>query len=211
MFGPFKQLIYTLMWSNQPAWLSPPLRKTRLVRGKYVTRVWMDKSLRTQNAKKAYLGLGTVDISYIQDRNDITLIPLALKTSATDCREHLVKCLAMAPLSDMESSNVSANLLRLDLAITEMFSGLSLFDNLFFPFFLLGFGHAIIQVEGIVTEVESNRPLVKFVERRRNSGLKARGGWRKPKTKFERTMVGGLLSEASYNIIRELNALFVRD
>jgi len=211
VFGYIKRLIYTLTWSNQPAWLSPPLRKTRLRRGKYVTRVWADKNLRIDKTQRTYLGLGDVDISYIRNRNDVTLIAPIHKVSATDCRDHLVKSLSIPPIREVQNSNVSGHIFQLDLAITEMSPGATLFRGFDFPIFLLGLGHAYVQVEGIVTDVKSDLPSVKFVERRRHSGFTAREDWSliKDKLTFEKSMVGTLLSEAPYNILSELNALFV--
>lgn len=172
--------------------------------------LWVDKSLNINKAEKTYLGLGEVDISYIRDRSDITLVSKNPTISAADCREHLVKSLSIPPVRDVESSIEPGNVLRLDLAITEMSPGAYLFRGLHLPLFFLGLGHAYVQVEGIVSDTQSGRPLVKFVERRRHSGLLAKEDWWPTKTKFEKTMVGTLLSEASYNILHELKALFVR-
>lgn len=197
--------LVSLTWSERPVWISPELRRTWFRKGEHVRRVWLHKDLRRGQIGRTYLGLGSIGTHYIRDRvEEFGMGEFAYRAEA--CRELLEQCLELSPIAGFERSDLDGTVLRLDLAITEMKPG-SVFLRWFEPLTFFGFGHAWVQIEGVLTRQSDDKVLLKFVHRRRNSGIQQELGSMglEGGLPLSETLIGGLVRHMAYDILMELD------
>lgn len=133
---------------QRPTQISPELLGTAFESGKFVSLVWVSKARAKARPARTYLGLGSVHTGY-----------LSLGPGAADrARTLLVEGLNLPTAGSLERPDLEGELLKLDLAITEIKPGSS-----------LGFGNAWVQIEGAVSLLADDTPLIKFVHRRQNA------------------------------------------
>ena len=125
----------------------------RLVEGEYLEAYWVDIT-RIEKSDAPSMLLGEISVGGIKDHKGVTV---------TDCvgwlRNDLMKSVVF---SDSQAAKY-----RLDLAITHMDPG-SRAKRLWAGEF--GAGHAQLQIEGKVVDIESGEVIAAFAERRRSSG-----------------------------------------
>ncbi|MCP4090189.1 MAG: hypothetical protein GY746_10395 [Gammaproteobacteria bacterium] len=126
----------------------------RLQPGQYLEKFWSDGD-QIQKTDPVVIFLGDVDISQLSDKKDL---------SVDDAVGWLKLDLENRGVVTSKHPNAS---LRADLAITYMDPG-SAAKRMWAG--ELGAGHAQVQIEGKVIEVESGMLLASFAERRRSSG-----------------------------------------
>ncbi len=126
----------------------------RLIEGEYLEAYWVDIAQIQQSAAPSML-LGEISVAGIKHHKGVTV---------ADCVGWLKRdLLERAVISDSQSDAKY----RLDLAITHMDPGSSAKRLLAGEF---GAGHAQLQVEGKVVDIESGEVVATFAERRRSSG-----------------------------------------
>ncbi len=125
----------------------------RLVEGEYLEAIWIDiAQIKRSDAPRILLGRITVD--GIKGHKGVTV---------NDCVGWLkIDLLSGRIISDYQSAKY-----RLDLAITHMDPGSAAKRLLAGEF---GAGHAQLQIEGKVVDLESDAVVASFAERRRSSG-----------------------------------------
>jgi hypothetical protein len=125
----------------------------RLVEGEYLEAYWVDMA-RIKRSNPSRILLGEISITGIKDHKGVTV---------TDCVGWLKNDLLKGRIVSEEQEAKY----RLDLAITHMDPGSAAKRLLAGEF---GAGHAQLQIEGKVIDVESNEVVASFAERRRSSG-----------------------------------------
>ena len=126
----------------------------RLIEGEYLEAYWVDIAQIQRSAAPSVL-LGEISVAGIKDHKGVTV---------ADCVGWLKRdLLERAVISDSQSDAKY----RLDLAITHMDPGSSA-KRLWAGEF--GAGHAKLQIEGKVVDIESGKVVATFAERRRSSG-----------------------------------------
>lgn len=125
----------------------------RLVEAEYLEAFWVDIPGITRTQSPRFL-LGDISVGGIEDHKGVTV---------DDC----VAWLRTDLLSSAAIGDDPAAAYRLDLAITHMDPG-SAAKRLWAGEF--GAGHAQLQIEGKVVNIESGQVVAEFAERRRSSG-----------------------------------------
>lgn len=125
----------------------------RLVEGEYLEAYWADPG-QIERSSSPNILLGDIATTGIKDHKGVTV---------DDC----VKWLRNDLLSSRMISDDVSTRYRLDLAITYMNPG-SAAKRLWAGEF--GAGHAQLQIEGKVVDMESGEVIAEFAERRRSSG-----------------------------------------
>jgi hypothetical protein len=125
----------------------------RLVEGEYLEAYWVDMA-RIKRSNPPRILLGEISIAGIKDHKGVTV---------ADCVGWLNNDL----LKGRIISNSQEAKYRLDLAITHMDPGSAAKRLLAGEF---GAGHAQLQIEGKVVDIESGEVVASFAERRRSSG-----------------------------------------
>ena len=203
MFRRFKQALVSLTWSEQPVWISPELRGTRFRKGEHVRRLWLNESLQRVKPERTYVGLGSIDITQLKSRN----------SQVESARDLLRNKLALPPIADFDRPDLDGEVLRLDLAITELKPGSVVLRRaemfVFAAPIFFWVGHAWVQIEGVLCRQADDRPLIKFVHRRRNAG------WSDPRSSEldnardsgkQGAYTGELVSWMAYDILMELDS-----
>lgn len=164
----------------------------RLTQGAHLEGYWADSTLIHRKVYAKIL-VDSISIDKISDRGGV---------NAEDCRSWLREGVVQAAKSSGDrlvlTDDGTADM-RLELAITDMTPGSS---SARFWAGEFGAGHAFVQVEGRVVDVESGRELVNFSDRRRASGaagLKDVGGDAGPA--MIRTMLNQIASDAVLEIM----------
>ena len=125
----------------------------RLVEGEYLEAYWVDVGqIKRSNAPR--IVLGEISIAGIEDHKGVTV---------ADCVGWLKEDLLKGHII----SNSQEAKYRLDLAITHMDPGSAAKRLLAGE---IGAGHAQLQIEGKVIDIQSGKVLASFAERRRSSG-----------------------------------------
>jgi hypothetical protein len=125
----------------------------RLVEGEYLEAYWVDTS-RVKRSSAPGILLGKIAVHGIKDHKGVTV---------TNCVDWLKSDLLKGRIiSDRPEAKY-----RLDLAITHMDPGSAAKRLLAGEF---GAGHAQLQIEGKVVDVETDEVVASFAERRRSSG-----------------------------------------
>ncbi len=232
LFYLIRRFFRIITWSEKPDWISPPMRGVRYRRSKVLKRVWIEKRFTAPADRKIYVGLGEIDVSSLGEYSgglwSLSVVASLLSSlwwrsliiwwpwgnddgieSFTPTKrlwaERLQAALGLPPWRDLESLPPDP-LYRLDLSITEAKLGNSFLRWGFFGTFL-GFGHAWLQIEGILTDVESGRRVLQFVERRRHSGLNSFRELcdiRRPDQ-----LVGEMIQWCAADILNELDAVLL--
>ena len=178
-----RRLWITATWSTRPEWISPPLRKTRFRRGHNLRRVWAHRSFKRPDGAKTYIGLGSIDVSYLREKTEF--LSGKIRVEPESCRDILSEALGLPPYQALSPESANDRVYRLDLAIVEARPG-SLFlrsgiEELAWRHWrfllLLGFGHAWVQIEGMLTDRDRELEVLKFVERRRSTGSSRSSSW----------------------------------
>jgi hypothetical protein len=125
----------------------------RLVEGEYLEAYWVDMA-RVKRSNPPRILLGEISIAGIKDHKGVTV---------ADCVGWLKNDLLKGRII---SKNQEA-MYRLDMAITHMDPGSAAKRLLAGEF---GAGHAQLQIEGKVVDIESGEVVASFAERRRSSG-----------------------------------------
>jgi len=125
----------------------------RLVEGEYLEAYWIDMTRIEKSDAPSFL-LAEISVSGIKDHKGVTV---------SDC----VGWLRNDLMKNVVFSDSQAAKYRLDLAITHMDPG-SRTKRLWAGEF--GAGHAQLQIEGKVVDIESGEVIATFAERRRSSG-----------------------------------------
>ncbi len=168
----------------------------KLDKGRYLENYWSRTPL---IGKKKYstIRVDAISIDRISDQKGLT---------AENCREWLRNALVNA--SSASGPHIVFGVgpdgaqAKLEIAITEMTPG-SAAGRFFAGEF--GMGHAWVQVEGRIVDIESKDELVAFSDRRRSSGaigLRDIGGDAGP------NLVREMLEEIAADLIKELNDSF---
>jgi len=145
-------------------------------KGKYLQQVWVAPVVERFPATSVLMGLGTIDVSGISDRSELTAGLRIDTITATECQRYLMEALSMLAVEEVRQNGAGEAMYRLDLAVTEMDPGQVLLRQ---PLSLaFGIGVAWLQVEGIVTEDRSGGVLFRFVERRRHVDTFNLAWWR---------------------------------
>jgi hypothetical protein len=135
----------------------------KLQKGKYLESYWSNTAL-IEKKKYSLIGVEAINVDRITNQTGVT---------TEDCRTWLQNALIRATstlrrqfvfwtVKDQEKAQT-----KLEIAITEMTPG-SAGGRMFAGEF--GLGHAWVQVEGRLVDIESNEEVVVFSERRRHSG-----------------------------------------
>ena len=125
----------------------------RLVEGEYLEAYWVDMA-RIKRSNPPRILLGEISIAGIKDHKGVTV---------ADCVGWLKNDLLKGRIiSDSQEAKY-----RLDLAITHMDPGSAAKRLLAGE---IGAGHAQLQIEGKVIDIQSGKVLASFAERRRSSG-----------------------------------------
>ncbi len=168
----------------------------KLHKGKHLDRYWSNTSL---ISKKKY---STIRV----DRIAIDRISNQKGVAAEDCREWLRNALVKASSASgthiVFEAGPDVAQAKLEIAITEMTPG-SAAGRMFAG--ELGAGHAWVQVEGRIVDIESNEEVVAFSDRRRSSGaigLRDIGGDAGP------SLVREMLEQIAYDVMQELEGSF---
>ena len=125
----------------------------RLVEGEYLEAYWVDMA-RIKRSNPPRILLGEISVAGIKDHKGVTV---------TECAGWLKNDLLKGRII---SKNREA-MYRLDLAITHLDPGSAAKRLLAGEF---GAGHAQLQIEGKVVDIESGEVVASFAERRRSSG-----------------------------------------
>lgn len=125
----------------------------RLVEGEYLEAFWVDVT-RVTRSDAPFMLLGEISVARIKDHKGVTV---------ADCSDWLRNDL----LNGTAVAGDDRPRYRLDLAITHMNPGSAAKRLLAAEF---GAGHAQLQVEGKVVDIESGEVIATFAERRRSSG-----------------------------------------
>jgi hypothetical protein len=125
----------------------------RLVEGEYLEAYWVDAP-RVERSSAPQILLGTISVDGIRDHKGVTV------ANCVDWLESDLK--SGRVISDSQEAKY-----RLDLAITHMDPGSAAKRLLAGEF---GAGHAQLQIEGKVIDVEKGEVVAMFAERRRSSG-----------------------------------------
>jgi hypothetical protein len=124
-----------------------------LVEGEYLEAYWVDMA-RIKRSNPPRILLGEISVAGIKDHKGVTV---------TECAGWLKNDLLKGRII---SKNREA-MYRLDLAITHLDPGSAAKRLLAGEF---GAGHAQLQIEGKVVDIESGEVVASFAERRRSSG-----------------------------------------
>jgi hypothetical protein len=125
----------------------------RLIEGEYLEAYWIDM-VDIERSKSPTVMLGDISIIGVKDHKGVTV---------DDCVGWLKGDLQ----KDVISSGHTGAPYKLDLAITFMDPG-SAAKRIWAGEF--GAGHAKLQIEGKVTDIDSGKVVAEFAERRRSSG-----------------------------------------
>lgn len=210
MFNLLKHAIVSLTWSERPVWISPPLRSTRFRKGRFVQRLWRARKKRGGKAERTFVGLGSIDTSHIRDRKGDGIEDIMVYR-AEGAHDLLRESLGLPPITDFEQPGIGGRVLRLDLAITEMKPGWSIL-RWFEGATYLGLGHAWVQVEGVLSRQSDETHLLKFVQRRRHSGITTPEafivlpGYSNWQSSLSKSLPGALLQQIAHDILKELDA-----
>lgn len=183
VFQLIRRLWITATWSTRPEWISPPLRRTRFRRGRHLRRVWVHRSFKRPDGAKTYIGLGSIDVSHLREKTEF--LGGKAKVEPAACRNILTEVLGLPPYEALSPESAHDRLYRLDLAIVEGRPGSLILrsgiDELAWQYWrfllLLGFGHAWVQIEGVLTDPARELEVLKFVERRRSAGASRSPTW----------------------------------
>jgi hypothetical protein len=168
----------------------------KLEKGKYLENYWSNTP-RMGKTRYSTIRVEAIAIDRIQDQEGVT---------AEDCRGWLRNALVEGTrvLGDhfVFEAGLDEAEARLEIAITEMTPGSATGRKLAGEF---GMGHAWVQVEGRIVDIESNEEVVAFSDRRRSSGaigLKDIGGDAGP------SLVHEMLDQIATDIIQERTESF---
>ena len=227
LFYLIRRFFRTITWSEKPDWISPPMRGVRYHRGKFLKRVWIEKGFAAPADRKIYVGLGEIDVSslgeytrWVWTQSEVASLlrhKLFSRTPASGkvglvvpTKELWVDLLAEAlalPSWTNHENLPSGQRYRLDLAITEAKVGNSVLRENIGPAVFLGFGHAWLQIEGILTDADNDRRVLQFVARRRHSALNSFRelfGMRRPDQ-----LVEEMIHWTAADILNELDAVLL--
>ena len=128
---------------------------------------------------------------------------------AENCQGLLENCLGLPLISEFARADLDGVVLRLDLAITEMKPGNRLL-RWYEGWRFFGIGHAWVQIEGVLSRQFDNKPLLKFVHRRRNAGIRSLEFLGLPLLSceysgFAQSLVGQLIRRMAHDILMELD------
>lgn len=177
-------------------------------KGRYLQQVWVAPKAERFLATSVLMGLGTVDVSGISDRSELTT-GLRLDTiTATECQRYLMEGLSMPAIEEVRRNATSEAIYRLDLAVTEMDPGQILLRQ---PATLaFGIGVAWLQVEGNLAQDRSGDVLFRFVERRRHVDILNRAWWRglargqSPTAAVGHMKIRELAESIAFDVLREV-------
>ena len=132
---------------------------SRLQDGDHLEKYWADTTI-IKTKEYSAIRVGDVDTTRISDQDDVTV---------EECAGWVGSALwaNAGPLATTLKTGSEQADLELHLAITEMTPGSSA-GRMFAG--ELGMGHAVVQVEGRLVDVESGQVVVAFADRRRSSG-----------------------------------------
>jgi hypothetical protein len=182
--------------------------------GKYLQRVWICEAIGQLPTSSVLLGLGGIDLSALSVRSNS--LPFETVTAA-ECQGYLKAALSMPDIEDIRQYSGSDSVLRLDLAITEMNPGHSLIREAVHSELPYGFGIGLawMQVEGLISDDRSGKPLVAFLERRKHDGevgLSLRR-WlarvRASRLGVARTMTREMAESIALDILREIKVALI--
>ena len=125
----------------------------RLVEGEYLEAYWVDMA-RIKRSNPPHIVLGEISIAGLKDHKGVTV---------ADCVGWLKNDLLKGSIISKDQEAMY----RLDMAITHMDPGSAAKRLLAGEF---GAGHAQLQIEGKVVDIESGEVVASFAERRRSSG-----------------------------------------
>jgi hypothetical protein len=134
---------------------------SRLESGRHVEKFWSDEAV-IEDRRYSAVDLKAIDVTRISDTEDVTAEQSALWLKAA-----LTSNLPWLRLRDAFAPDAGQAGAQLRVAITEMTPG-SAAGRMFAGEF--GMGHAIIQVEGEMVDLDSQAVVVAFADRRRSSG-----------------------------------------
>jgi hypothetical protein len=194
-----KRLFSIFSWTEKPEKVSAPFKKTKFRRGEHTKLVWLNKDIKSYK-NPILIGLGIINTSYIRDKSQITASLSSETITVEYCIDALENSISLPLFGEIEKSfNDSA--FKLDLAITEMSPG----SQFIRWFAILGMGHAWVQIEAILSDVNGNS-VVKLVDRRRHSEL--RGVKQAFLGETGPNLVTKLINEISINIVSEIRYCF---
>lgn len=164
-----------------------------LGRGHYVDKSWIDVPA-MQRADLSTIVLGEIDTSRIFDQKGIST-----QEGAAALRSGLIRSSDARELLELNGSGGAG---RFEVAIVEMSTG----DAIARVFAAeLGAGHAWVQVDARVVDVDSGQVLAELSDRRRGSGVI---GFRDTFGSSGPTMVREMLEKSGRDLRREIQVLF---